>query len=306
MSNEPYNLLHTYYTAIQPNPRVLELTGASKLHAPYTRDRDTDLTVIINAYARPEYLPLIWESFQYQSRRPGETWIIQNNPEGRSGRPENFLLEVKRRNDTRVIDSGLNHGCWFRFFVAALYCRTKFVVICDDDTMPGRLALETAVQELERQPGVYGGRGIILDSVPGGPSYWHHTLFGWPVATATTTRVDFVQQLWILETAWLPELLKHLPNRLFATEKPGRECGEELYVSYIADKLEIPSYVYGHGGPLNAKWSSIQGFEMGDHPNAMYVSGGLQHADAHLSEYVRYGWNLLNYGNQKPVKGSVP
>ena len=63
------NLLHTYHSAINPNPRVLELCGIAGPDVAYTAGRDEDLTAIINSYGRPEYVPLVWEALQYQTRR---------------------------------------------------------------------------------------------------------------------------------------------------------------------------------------------------------------------------------------------
>jgi hypothetical protein len=299
-SDRPFNFLHTYYTRTTPNPKVLELCGAVADDVPYTRERDDDLTVIINAYARPEYLPLVWEGVQYQTRRPRETWIVQNNPQGASHVPRAFFEQVRNCPGTFVIDSGLNHGCWFRFFLAALYCRTRYVIICDDDTLSGRLAYEAALNDLAARPGVYGAYGFTLQWQPDGPQYWYHELSGWPVGTVRATQVDFVGQMWITETAWLRELFKHLPDRLLTVDEPARECGEEQYVSYVAQKLGLPTFVYGHGGEYNPRWSSIQAYEMGSHPAAMHMTGGLSQADSYLRQFVRDGWQLLRYPPDRP------
>jgi hypothetical protein len=291
------NLLYDYYTRVQPHERVLQLCGAVQPNAPYTGHRDPDLTVIINGYARPDYLPLIWEATQYQTRRPCETWIVQNNPEGRSEVPVGFLEAMRRRQDTRLIDSshGLNHGCWFRFLLAALYCRTKFVAIYDDDTLSGRMALETAIEDLQARPGIYGGRGITFRLAEGGPRFWDHDVHGWPVGTPVATQVDFVGHLWVTETAWLRRLFKHLPDRLFDSDEPGRECGEDMYLSFIAQRAGLPTLVFRHGADCNPRWSSIQAYEMGFHSQAMSSTGGLRHGDEYLRRLVESGWRLLRY-----------
>ena len=293
--NDSLNLLFAYYTHVRRNPDVLQWTGASRLDAPYTAERVNDLTVIINAYARPAYLPLIWEACQYQSCRPAETWIIQNSPGRRSVLPSAFLDEVRSRNDTVLFESGLNHGCWFRFFLAALYCRSRYVIILDDDTLPGCEAFATALKQLAIRPGIYGGRGLILDGLPDGPRYWRHTVFGWPTETPEITQVDFAQQFWAMETSWMRELFRHIPHRLFMSPEPAAECGEEMYVSYVGQKLGVPTYVYGHAATQRSGWSSLQGDEMGGHPNAMHLTGKLDAADHYVREFERLGWRLLHY-----------
>jgi hypothetical protein len=288
------NLLHRYYSYTAPDARVLDLCGAKDPDTPYSPWKDDDLTVIINAWARPQFLPLVWEGIQYQTRRPRETWIIQNFPQGRAPVPSEFF-ERARAHGTRIIDSDLNHGCWFRFFLAALYCRTRFVAIYDDDTLSGRLALETAVGELERKPGVYGGFGMTLRKEPEGPRYWSRDLSGWAGAKDHTEQVDFVGQMWLMETSWLRELLRHVPERLVTTREPARECGEEMYVSFVAQRLGLPTYVYTHGSEYNARWSSIQAYEMGFTPDAMSMNGGLSQADYYVRHFVDAGWKLLRY-----------
>src|SRR5438105_5116771 len=37
--------------------------------------------------------------------------------------------------------------------------------------------------------------------------------------------------MWIMETSWLGELVRHLPERLVRAPDPARECGEDMYVS---------------------------------------------------------------------------
>lgn len=293
---KPLNLLHDYYTNVKPAQSILELCGAAQRDAPYTRERDDQLTVIINAWGRPDYLPLVWEAIQYQSRAPGETWIIQNNPGALAGVPRPFLETVSENYKTVVIDSGLNHGCWFRFLLAALTCRTRYVAIYDDDTLSGNLALETALGDMQRTPGIYGGRGVTFDAVPGGPKFWKFTASGWTGGTVSAAEVDFVGHLWVMETYWLRELLSHLPEPFLSSPNPGRECGEDMYVSFVAQLRGIPTFVFGQGGAeRNPRWSSIQGLEMGVHRNAMFRSGGLRNAEQYLRTFVSNGWRLLNY-----------
>lgn len=295
MLTEPYNFLYRHYTTVRPDHRVLELCGTVELDVPYSSRRDDDLTAIVNAYARPDYLPLIWEGIQYQTRRPAQTWIIQNNPGGKSELPRAFLELVGSRADTVIVDSGLNHGCWFRFFLAALSCRTRYVAIYDDDTLSGRQALETALDELARQPGVYGGRGLIFKREEDGLRYWRHDVSGWPVGNERPEPVDFACQLWVMETSWLKELFRWVPDQLFAAPVPARECGEDMYVSFVAQKVGLPTFTYTHGRGYNARWSSIQAYEMGMGPEAMNMDGGLAHVDLYLQHYVRHGWKLLRY-----------
>lgn len=291
-----FNFLFNYYTRQHPNPRVLELCGVRGPDQAYPRgDHLEDLTVVLNGWARPDYLPLIWEAVQYQSCPPHETWILQNHPGGRSPVPRTFLHKVRLLPGTLVIDSDLNHGCWFRFLLAALHCRTRYVAFLDDDTLPGRRALETALAELRRQPGLYGGRGIILKPRPQGPSFWEYDHFGWPTGSPERLRVDFVGHFWLMETSWLRHLPAHLPGLFWQCGDPTRACGEDMWLSFVAQKYGLDTYVYPHGPDCNERWSSIQAYEMGTHPFAMNVAGGLENAQLYLDEFLRQGWSLLHF-----------
>lgn len=293
----PLNLLHHHFTETTPDTLLLDLCGAAAPGAPYTAHRDVDLTVIINGFARPEYLPLVWEAVQYQTRRPVETWIIQNDPGLTAPIPRWFFdgLRAGGHTDTRIIAADLNLGCWFRFILAALHCRTRYVVIYDDDTISGQTALASMLGELERTPGVYGGRGIIYNHDPGGPQFWHHQVEGWSADTPTTTRVDFAGHVWCMETLWLRELLRHLPARLLNSPRPGREIGEDMYLSFVAQRQGLHTYVTPHVLPVNASWTSLAGADLGTHPNAISNSPALDGGQAWLDDFVADGWRLLNF-----------
>jgi hypothetical protein len=288
------DLLHHFYTEVSPNPRVLDLCGVRGPGTPYSAVRDDDLTVVINGWARPEYLPLIWEAIQYQTRRPRETWLVQNDPAGRAPVPRAFFDDV-RPHSTVVLDSGLNHGCWFRFLLAALYCRTRYVAVFDDDTLPGCQALAAALEALERKPGIYGGRGMTFRNEGPTPRFSSCDQFGWPVGTPEITEVDFVGHMWVTETRWLRALFRQLPERLFDSPEPGRECGEDMYLSFVAQRHGLPTFVYAHGQPCNPRWSSLQAYEMGIHRYAMSCSNGLSAADHYLERAVSSGWRLLRF-----------
>ncbi|MEM7157120.1 MAG: hypothetical protein AAF799_29980 [Myxococcota bacterium] len=294
MSGRVLNLLHRYYTTTRPNPRVLELCGATEPDTPYTAERDEDLTVILNGWARPEYLPLVWEGIQYQTRRPAQTWIVQNGPGKLAAVPREFFASV-REHHTRIIDSDLNLGCWFRFILAALYCRTRYVAIFDDDTLPGCEALAAALTDLHARPGIYGGRGIIYVDEGGPPRFWAHEVAGWPAGTPEATRVDFVGHAWVMETAWLRRMLPLLPSTFLDAAEPGRQCGEDMFLSFAGQKLGVPTFVWGHGATCNARWSSLQALEMGCHENSISMSGGLAGGDEHLRELLAAGWRLLRF-----------
>ena len=169
------------------------------------------------------------------------------------------------------------------------------MAIFDDDTLPGRLALEAGLEDMARQPGVYGCWGATFLAEPGGPRYWRRQVEGWPEARDEAVEVDFIGQMWLLETDWLKAIFNHLPERLFTSPEPGRECGEELLISFVAQRMGRPSFIYKLGREYGPRWASIQGIEMGAHPASMSVTGALGPADHYLHATRKLGWRLLRY-----------
>jgi hypothetical protein len=281
---KPLGLIRGFYGGDSPIPA---LCGANE-DAPYSRSIDPDLTVIINAYGKPEYLPLIWEAIQYQSRRPIETWIIQNDPPMNDPAPLEFFNHLS--DETRLIESDINFGCWQRFFLAAMYVKTKYVAIFDDDTMPGYEAMATVLGEMEKTPGIYGGVGVTFKQVRW--AAWNYGL-GWQSGCNETTQVDYVGHLWVMETAWMRELFKHVPPMLFDSKRPAREWGEDMYVSFVAQKLGIPTFVYPHGSKPNPRYSSLQGHQMNQHRNAMFLGNSAQNGEVYFNHFIANGWRLL-------------
>jgi len=157
------------------------------------------------------------------------------------------------------------------------------------------MALEAAMDDMARQPGVYGGRGIILKPAAAGPSFWNYQLSGWPTGNAVAEQVDFVGHFWLMETYWLRDLLSNLPDRLFSAPNVAGECGEDMYLSFVAQQRGIPTLTYGHGEGCNPRWSSIQAYEMGLHPNAMFCTGSLDGGEWYLRHLLSRGWKLLRF-----------
>ena len=155
--------------------------------------------------------------------------------------------------------------------------------------------MATTLADLEHVPGVYGGRGITFNPRPGGPLFWDYDDSGWTKGNDEPVEVDFAGHMWVMETAWLGELLRHFPDPFRHATAPGTECGEDMYLSYVAQKSGLPSFAMRHGTPVNARWSSLRGGQMGSHPNAMSTSPALDRGDTYLSYFVANGWRLLQF-----------
>ena len=106
--------------------------------------REESITAILTCYRRPEYLLEQIEALRAQTIPPKEIWVWVNHHE------ENMDFDFNSCKADRVFQSGYNWKFHGRFAAAQL-CRTKYVAMFDDDTIPGRRWLENCVQNIETQ-----------------------------------------------------------------------------------------------------------------------------------------------------------
>jgi hypothetical protein len=52
-----------------------------------------------------------------------------------------------------------------------------------------------------------------------------------------------------------------------------------MYLSPVAQRVGLKTFVYSHGSQCNPRWSSIQAYEMGMGATAMSCDGGLAGGD---------------------------
>ena len=101
---------------------------------------------------------------------------------------------------------------------------TEFVAIFDDDTVPGKDWFLNCLNSIEKDNGIMGSAGVILNS----KIYADHFRCGWPTKNEKTERVDLVGHAWFFRREWLKYLWM---------EKPFTwDNAEDIQFSYLAQK----------------------------------------------------------------------
>ena len=118
------------------------------------------VTVILNCYKRPQYLQEQYLALEEQTYTPKNILIWQNK-----GDLENFKpLNENIANQCTSAVSNTNFGVWARF-AYALNCRTEYVCVFDDDTIPGKKWLENCYETIQQHEGLLGTIGVIFNDL---------------------------------------------------------------------------------------------------------------------------------------------
>ena len=128
-----------------------------------------EITVILNTYARTEYLPSQIEALKRQTVPIREIWIWSNQ----SHKPQ---YDLSPYCDRWVVS---NHNWkFFGRFTLALMAETPYIALFDDDILPGPRWLENCLETIKRPEyrGILGGSGVRLPTTGG---YEGNTRVGW-------------------------------------------------------------------------------------------------------------------------------
>ncbi len=205
-----------------------------------------DITVILNGFKRPHVIKKQYESIVNQSAKPKEIWFWQN-------RPDDCILSF----DKGVIDNCIsfvgnsNLGVWGRFSYA-LNCKTKYICIFDDDTIPGSLWLRNCLEVNSRQPGLLGTIGVIYKSKQGYKGDYER--FGWANPNEDVKQVDIVGHSWFFERELLSYFWRELPD---FSEIGRNTVGEDIHFSHMIQKYtSLGTYVPPHPNDNIELWGS--------------------------------------------------
>ena len=102
------------------------------------------ITVILNGYKRGDNLNEQLEALRNQTVKPDEILLWYNNP------GDNDLLNYDIGMEIPVAYCNYNFGVWARFYFA-MNARNPYVVVFDDDTIPGKRWLENCMKTMEKE-----------------------------------------------------------------------------------------------------------------------------------------------------------
>ena len=246
---------------------------------PEVNTGDGEITVILNAYRRPDILEEQIEAIRNQSVKVKDIWVWINRSEATFS--EEWLAEL----GVKYFQSNFNWKFYGRF-AAAMLADTEFVAMFDDDTIPGKEWLSNCVQTMNETPGILGGVGCILP----GERYTGHHRVGWSNPNEETTEVDLVGHAWFFKSEWLKYLWMEKPYTW--------ENGEDIQFSYTAQKYGgIKTYVAPHPKDKPELYSSLKGMEYG--VDEVATSRARNHdvfyaqRDACVRNAIKNGWKIV-------------
>lgn len=236
---------------------------------------NSSVTAVINCYRRPKSVDAIILSLYAQSVPPNKIFIWWN---------DKTQINYSHYSKYAInIVSDENLGVWARFRFC-LNAETQYVVVFDDDTVPGSRWLENCLNYADL--GLLGTVGLRFNS---SQRYMSHTRVGWPSPNNSLEQVDIVGHSWFFRREWLTHYFRELPPVNF------RLFGEDIHFSYALQKFcNLPTLVPPHPIESPDMWGSLMGFELGtDHHAISMDPDAASKWDIPFKYYINNGFKLI-------------
>ncbi len=242
--------------------------------------------VMLTLYNRPQYLIEQIEAVRAQTHEVAKIWCWHQPGDTDVG---NLLGRAGHVTD-RIFHPEENTGVWSRFY-ASLELETDFVLILDDDTIPGPGWVQNCLDTYERVEAPLGAVGIIYGERRDGRGErpnGHRE--GWCSGNNRAMMVDHIGHAWFLPMEML---------RLYdATDacQITHLAGEDYHLSWaIKQHLGIRPWVPPHPAGDRDIWGSLKGVDYGCDPAALFTQPGQSERlhQVHLW-YVGQGWKTMH------------
>jgi len=248
------------------------------------------ITVVLNAFKRQDYLDRQIACVLSQSIAVEKIFVWNN------GQPLNPIEYDKK---VVIANNSQNLGVWSRF-AFALNADTEYVCVLDDDTFPGELFFQNCLEQMKKQPALYGARGLRFLSAK---RYEPFISFGWDSPNNKSEVVDIVGHAWFFKREWLSAFWREQPNT-----GVSRLVGEDIHFSYMLQKyMGIKTMVPPHPQNNKSIWGSdpVLAEKLGTSDEAISQGeGALLHFDLALQKYTKAGFKLqkdLNHNSPKEL-----
>ena len=258
-----------------------------------------DVSVVLSGFRRTHYLPEQIAAVRAQSVAPAEIHLWCNDPDNGA------VVSALHLPSVPTAISSVNLGVWARF-AYALNCKSEYVCVFDDDTIPGPRWLEHCLQHMSQRQALYGTIGMLYTNPqppasagqPHGCSYYEsNEKIGWYDSGNRNypVDVDLVGHAWFFKRAWLSTFWRELPPPDVTL------CGEDMHLSFMLQKyLGVPTIVPPHPRGDRSVWGSVRG-ELGMDEHSLWnrdpaTKTGTFRADMDkfFQEQRRRGWRLVN------------
>jgi len=246
------------------------------------------VSIILNSYKRTRWFEEQYNAIKNQSVPINEVYVWQNKSEAEP-------IPQALKNEVIFVDCNQNLGVWARFSLA-LNCRSDYIAIFDDDTIPGTKWIENCLNTHKTHPGLLGTVGVIF-----GDKYytWNKVeRLGWCKPNENVEKVDIVGHCWFFHRDLLSVFWRDLPptNHLPIV-------GEDIHFAKMIQKYTNQGvYVPPHPKDQLEMWGSTKGEPYGHSPEGISMNlyqvgnmrlGGGQMMAMELSRAVDNGFKLL-------------
>lgn len=248
---------------------------------------EIEYSAIIGVHKGVGNIPLILDALNNQTLQPKEIIIVADGKETAESLPALFSSKI----NFSVVSFFKSKGCFARFSVA-LMMKTNWVMILDDDTVPGiRWAancMDTAQRLIHKNnlPPILGSRGIILTA----DSYRPFKEAGLYAHNDTVQSCDLVGHSWFIHKSHIHKMWGHKPINY--------TNGEDIHLS-------ATNYLHHGGGitacpphPANDKtlWGSTRP-DLGLAPGRMSTNPThYEQRDEIVQYWIGKGWRPLFKG----------
>jgi hypothetical protein len=241
----------------------------------------SDISVVINGFRRPHSLNEQYEAIMNQTITPSEVLFWQNYHE------DGKKFDINTISKCKSFIGNYNFGVWSRF-AFALNCKSKYICIFDDDTIPGKKWFENCLDTMKTHRGLLGDRGVIFDN-SGNYGNQINTYSGREAKNDTPVQVDIVGHVWFFEREWLSAYWSELPPPEIIL------AGEDMHFSYMLQKkLGLNTYVPPHTEDIEM-WGSVKGGILGGDDCATSASIECQsQMQTYFSQILSKGFKLIN------------
>lgn len=250
-----------------------------------------EISVILNVYKRPYALKEQIETILNQSVsiKPENIHIWVNKDEDleeKYVKGVDYMTLQTLENHYGVKIYRCNHNTkFFGRFLIPLLCKTKYIAMFDDDTIPQVDWFKNCLETMETHEGLLGGSGIIVPE----NGYQGHTKVGWNgLRVQTPTEVDLVGHAWFFKQEWA--------HFLWSEQPVSWDNGEDIMFSYLLQKQGIKTFVPPHPEYDKDRWSSSikRGFELGNDEQASWrKSTHNTLRDDIVNELKERGWKTI-------------
>jgi hypothetical protein len=197
------------------------------------------VTAIVSVFRRPQFfLRFLW-AMGNQTHPPREVWVTTFA----SKHEDEFRAMVREHDRTGAVYKFIAGDANFKYFgrfALASMAKTPYVVLFDDDCIPGRKVVANLLHTINLRSGDYNGllgmkgHGQILDDVNSDQHvlypYWSH----WQYRPESAVQVDLTGGVWFLRTEWLGQMWREQPIPVVAGSQDITsrwETGEDFHLT---------------------------------------------------------------------------